>query len=63
MTYLTASFALAEGRHDAIGADMMSVTRLRQSQRGYPWMSHLGLVLLLQFLDLVFQWNGIENCR
>jgi hypothetical protein len=29
MTYFTASFALVDGRHDAVGADMMSVTRNR----------------------------------
>jgi hypothetical protein len=37
MTYLMASFALAEGRHDAIGADMMSVTvlvRAKEAIRG-----------------------------
>jgi hypothetical protein len=49
MTYLMASFALADGRHDAVGADMMSVTRIRQGQRGYPWMSHLVLVKLLAY--------------
>jgi hypothetical protein len=49
MTYLMASFALADGRHDAVGADMMSVTRIRWGQRGYPWMSHLVLVQLLAY--------------
>jgi hypothetical protein len=39
MTYFTASFTLVDGRHDAVGADMMSVTNiatiLQKQVKGY----------------------------